>query len=125
MPEYTLILNSDQAHETLAAVELFMRLKLGQYQELIHALCDFRDPEIANNISNADDVLKCAFQIMNKNKKPGDYKDKEWYRLYNLYQVLRKAIHDAEHPEGKGIDSYEPMQLTEEPLPIVRWSNEK
>ena len=122
MYEYVLTLNSDQCKETFKAVELLMRLKLGQYQELVYSLCDIRNPSFADNIDSADRVLKSAFEIIYKDKKPGEYKDEEWYRLYNLYQVLRKAIHDAEHPETKGIDSYEPMQLTDEPLPKIRWS---
>lgn len=122
MCEYELILNSEQAHETLKAIELLMRLKLGQYQELIYALCDIKNPNIVDVISTADDVLKRAFNLIYLNKKPGEYKDKEWYRLYNLYQVLRKAIHDAEHPAGIGVDAYDPMQLTDEPLPGIRWT---
>lgn len=121
MPEYELTMNADQAHETLKAVELLMRLKLGQYQEIIYSLCDIRNPDFSIKISKADDILKDAFSIIYEGKKPGEYKDTEWYRLYNIYQVLRKAIHDAEHPETTGIDSYEPMQMTEEPLPTIKW----
>ena len=121
MIEYTLIMPDEQCHETLKAVELLMRLKLGQYQELIYTLCDIYNPKLSKTISEADSILKTAFEKMNKHKKTTEYKDEEWYRLYNIYQVLRKAIHDAEHPEGQGLDSYEPMRLTEEPLPIVKW----
>ena len=125
MTEYVLTLNEDQAHETLKAVELLMRLKLGQYQELVYNLCDIRSAVKADTVSHIDDTLKYAFSLIYKDKEPTEYKDEEWYRLYNLYQVLRKAIHDAEHPEGTGIDSYEPMQITEEPLPKIKWSTKK
>ena len=124
MTEYTLTINSEQCHELLKATELLMRLKLGQYQELIYSLADIHNTKTMPILAVVDDVLKHAFEMLYSNKKSTEYKDEEWYRLYNLYQVLRKAIHDAEHPEGTGLDASEPMQMTKEPLPKIRWTNE-
>ena len=121
MTEYTLTLNEAQCHEVHKAVELLMRLKLGQYQELIYALCDIMNPNFAEQLSQADTLFKVAFETMNKGKKSNEYKDEEWWRLYNIYQVLRKAIHDAEHPESTGIDSTTPLQFTDEKLPEISW----
>ena len=118
-------MNSDQAHEALKAIELLMRLKLGQYQEIVYDLCDIGDPRKSSEISQADTLLRHAFDIIYKGKTPAMKKDTEWYRLYNIYQVLRKAIHDAEYPERKGVDAEEPMQLTQEPLPEMEWKNEE
>jgi len=122
--EYTLTLDSAQCHELLKAVELLMRLKIGQYQELIYTLCDIKDTNQMERWAVVDSMFKRTFEVMNKEKKSTDYKDAEWYRLYNLYQVIRKNIHDAEHPEGTGLDASEPMQMTKEPLPKMRWTNE-
>ena len=125
MVDYILTMNSDQCKETLKAVELLMRLKIGQYQELTWDLVSTHRKGTDDSLVEADEHLRAAFNIFNKDKKPSEYKDTEWYVLYNLYQVLRKAIHDAEHPEGKGIDSWEPMQLTEVPLPKITWEKKE
>lgn len=122
MFEYTLTLSQNQAHEVLTAVELLMRLKLGQYQELVYTLCDIYNPEKTIQISVIDDILKQAFNLMNKDKTPAEYKDDEWHRLYDIYQVLRKAIHDAETPDADGVDSYPPFQTAKEPLPSIKWN---
>ena len=125
MPEYTLTLNSDQAHEVLKAVELLMRLKLNQPGEITRSLLDsmykrIGIDEYCRRRSLSDPYLKLAF----KSIFPTDddiRKDDEWYRLYNLYQALRYAIHEAEHPNSIGVDSDPPMQFTSEPLPGCAW----
>lgn len=111
--EYILTLNSNQAKEVLKTVELLMRLKLGQYQELSSALIDVRNDDFIRRAAAMDSILSSAFVYIDKEK------NKEWYRLYNLYQVLRKAIHDIEWPNSFGVDGDKPMQFTEEPLPKI------
>jgi len=121
---YELTISSAQIKEIAKSVELLMRLKLGQYRELTYSLCDiFKEP--TEKLDSIDAVLKTAFEIINKDKKPTDYKDDEWYILYDIYQVLRKALHDTEHPEGQGVDSYEPLQLSTEPLPKCKWNKKR
>lgn len=118
-PQYRLTLNSQQAHELLHAVELFMRLKLGQYEELPFSLIDLDRDDFCDRRDEARAYLKPAFEALLGWKKIGGYKDDQWYRLYNMYQVVRYAIHNAEHPESTGVDSYPPLQFTSEPLPII------
>ena len=126
--EYTLILNSDQAHEALKAVELLMRLKINQPDQLSRDLlepmyerigCD----EFCKRRDAANKHLRLAFlEIF---PALDDWKkDTEWYRLYNLYQALRYAIHEAEYPNSVGVDSYPPMQFTEEPIPKCGWTSD-
>lgn len=121
MTEYIITMTSDQLHKTLKSVELLMRLKLGQYQELVYNLCDIRDPKLAERISEADDILKNAFMLINKDKKPSEYKDEEWNVLYDIFQILRKAVHDAEYPESSSIDAFPPIQCSKQPMPKVEW----
>ena len=115
--EYQLFMNSEQARETLKAVEFLMRLKLKQYDVIPYNLLEMGSTDYWWKRDMAAPYFKQAFEIYFKEVKPEEYKDDEWYRLYNLYQVLRKAIHDAENPLSTGVDSYEPMQFTDEPLP--------
>lgn len=118
--EYCLTLNSSQAKETLKAVELLMRLKLNQFDVLPYNLVDVARKDYCNIRDNAKQYLDKLEEIF-KPEIPGKYKDEEWYRLYNLYQVLRYNIHLAENPTGTGVDSYPPMKLTDEPLPDCEW----
>ena len=123
--EYTLTASSTQMNEILKAVELLMRLKLGQYQELVYVLGDVNNPLDSGKLSDVDTLLKQAFKVLNQNKPVKEYKDVEWHQLYDLYQVLRKAVHDAEHPDGKDLDASEPMQFGEEPLMKVKWKTRR
>ena len=124
MIEYTLTMNSDQAKSCLKAVELLMRLKINQPEEipfnLILELDDF-----SKRRDKARPLLEQAFRIMYEGKKTGEWKDSEWYRLYNLYQALRYQIHQAEHPWTTGVDSYPPMRLTDEPIPACEYKKVK
>lgn len=123
MVEYTLTMNEEQCHAVYKAVELLMRLKIGQYQELIYSLCDITDPNISEQLSQADTLFKVAFETMNKGKTSKEYKDEEWKRLYNLYQVLHEAISKAEHPEET--DNIEPLQFTGEKLAKIKWNKKR
>jgi hypothetical protein len=125
MIEYVLTLNSEQARETLKAVELLMRLKLNQPEGISRAVLDgmyerIGSDEFCKRRDVADMYIKFAFRAIFP-RWGEEKKDTEWYRLYNLYQVLRKAIHDAENPNGNGVDSHKPIQFTEEPLPKIEW----
>ena len=126
MPEYTLTMTSAQARTMLKAVELFMRLKINQPEEISRAIMDgeFYDrigcDEFCKRRDIADMHLRkgfmAIFPLWSEVKK-----DTEWYRLYNLYQSVRYAIHEAEHPESDGVDSRLPMQFTDEPIPKCEW----
>ena len=133
MIEYTLTMNSEQAKECLKAVELLMRLKINQPEEITRAVMPenyWEDGKVDNQkfdyfINRRDEANECLklafariFPIWESVKK-----DAEWYRLYNIYQVIRYAIHEAEHPQTTGVDSYPPTQFTaDEPLPGCSWT---
>ena len=126
MTDYTLHLNSAQAHETLKAVELLMRLKINQPEELPRALLKpmyerIGCVEFCRRRDKAKPHLFLAFNEIYPTL--GDWaKDDEWYRLYNLYQSIRYAIHEAEHPNSIGVDSTPPIHFTpDEPVPKCEW----
>ena len=134
--EYILTMNSDQAHTALKAIELLMRLKINQPEEIARAIMpdDYFDEktgkvnkerfnEYIHRRDVAEQCLKAAFlQIFPTWEDVR--KDEEWYRLYNLYQAIRYQIHLAEHPGSKGVDSRPPMRLTDEPIPDCRFRKE-
>jgi len=125
MFEYTLTLNSAQAREVLKAVELLMRLKIDQPEEISRAVLDgiygmIGCDEFCKRRDVANGYLRMAFNAIFPYREQ-IVKDDEWYRLYNLYQAIRYQIHLAENPEGKGVDSYPPIQITDEPIPKCEW----
>lgn len=101
MPMYTMTVSSEQARAIDKAVELMLRLKIGQFEEIPWAVRGGDHPEeFCRKRDEAKTYLGALRNIY------GAQKDDEWYRLYDLHQVIRKAIHDAEHPETTGVDSY-------------------
>lgn len=125
MTEYTLKMNSIQARETLNAVELLMRLKINQPEEISRAVLDgmferIGCDEFCRRRDRANEHLRAAFQEIFPTWDEVK-KDEQWYRLYNLYQSIRYAIHQAEHPNSTGVDSYPPIQFTDEPIPECEW----
>ena len=116
MIEYTLKMNSDQARACLNAVELLMRLKLNQAFTFNDSICGWNVDDW-NDWHEATRHVETALGLLFKCREPETWKDPEWYRLYNLYQVIRYQVHMAENPTGTGVDSYPPIQFTDEPLP--------
>ena len=109
---YTLIMSAEQCNAVSGAVELLMRLKINQPEEIPRAVLAWGEglsvDEWCKRRDRAAPCLRLAFKEM----FPPCHvlkKDQEWHRLYDLYQVIRRAIHDAEHPQTTGVDSYDPM----------------
>ena len=127
MVEYILTLNSEQARELLKVIELMERWKLKQPDILSHMLVqDIMSEDVNTYISRKAAVEYYLKHAMNA-WKPDDpsytskLKDDEWYLLYNITQVLRYAIHEAEHPNTIGVDSYPPLQMGGQPIPKCEW----
>lgn len=121
MAEYILTLNSEQAKTLLKAADLFNRIKIGQYKDIIETVlpASLTLAEFCNRRDVAEPWLERAFTTLQPN---GTNKDDEWYRTYNIIQSLRYAMHECEYPEVKyTVDAYPPIQFTEEPIPKCEW----
>ena len=121
--QYILALTPAQAKTVNKAVELLMRLRLNQPEEIPRAVMDsmyerIGCDEFCKRRDQANEYLKTAF-LMLFPRFDDVKKDDEWYRLYNVYQVIRYAIHNVENPDGVGVDSYPPTAFTDEPLPGI------
>ena len=124
MIEYTITLNSRQIRMTLKAVELLMRLKIKQAEELPYALM-LKEPDYAERRDAAMPNLRAAFEQLFHGKEPAEWKDQDWYCLNCQYQVIRHALQQAEYPDSTGVDSYDPVQLSaDEELPKISWRKE-
>ena len=115
--KYVLTLTSSQAKTINYAVELLMRWKLKQDSILAQMLLQdsIIDNGYRDRVEAVSMLLNSAMGYAIGDKVP--LKDDEWFRLYNIHQVVRKAIHDVEHPQSTGVDSYEPMPFGIEGLP--------
>lgn len=118
---YTLTLEREQMAETLKAVELLMRLKLGQYNEIPFALLNIAQEDFCERRDGAKPLFEAAFAELFKGKPETEWKDDEWHVLYDLYQVMRYARHEAEYPDSKGVSSYPPMCTAGKPMAKCEW----
>lgn len=111
-PTYTLTMSGTQARAVCNAVELLMRLKINQPEEIPRSALNWGNglsvDEWCRRRDKAEPLLRQAFNEMFPTWQDVK-KDEEWHRLYDLFQVIRYAIHEAENPSGTGVDSYPPM----------------
>lgn len=96
---YTLTMNKGQCHAVCEAVEFLMRLRMAQVEEIPRHVLKWGEglsvDEWCRRRDEAEQpILHEAFRIL----FPSLTEAKRDNKLYDLYQVTRKAIHDAEHP---------------------------
>lgn len=118
---YTLTMDKEQLSETLKAVEFLMRMKLAQCNEIPFALLDAAQEDFCERRDGAKPLFEAAFAELFKGKPDTEWKDDEWHVLYDLYQVMRYARHEAEYPDSKGVDSYEPICTAGKPMATCQW----
>lgn len=120
--QYTLTLTSEQAKIVDRAVELLLRLKIGQYEELPFVLMDVGTYDFSDRVQRAKEFLQVGFGMMSPNYHGGGWtKDLDWHRLYDIHQVIRHAIHDAEHPDATwSVDAFDPVSTSGEKLPTIK-----
>ena len=131
--EYILTLNAAQAREVQNALDAIMRWMLKQPEIMREDLPDRLDwskgPEFDASLAKrnaATDLLKaandlmCPYDFYKDADKP--LKDDQWHRIYNIYQVIRHAIWEAESDhEHWTVASGEPFPSGDEPLPKIEW----
>ena len=118
---YILTMSSAQCHAVCESVEFLMRLRMAQVDEIPRHVLEWGEglsvEEWCRRRDEAEPLLNAAFRIL----FPSRTEAKRDNRLYDLYQVTRKAIHDAEHPETTGVDSYPLMEMAGEPMAKCEW----
>ena len=124
--EYTITLSPNQIHAVKDAVELLMRLKINQPHEITRCIMDINACENKEDIKawidrrdQANKYLDQAFMYIYPDWEHVK-KDDLWHCLYDIYQVMRYAIHEVENPNSTGVDSYPPFQSGKEPLPKIQ-----
>ena len=95
--QYRLTLSTAKARAADKAIELLLRLKIGQFEEIPWFVRGGDHPkEFCRKRDEAKPYLDALRNIY------GAQKDTEWHRLYDLHQVIRKAIHDELAPRFPG-----------------------
>ena len=121
---YTLTMSADQCHAVHEAVEFLMRLRMAQVDEIPRHVLEWGNglsvDEWCRRRDEAEPLLQAGFRVL----FPSYTEAKRDNRLYDLYQVIRKAIHDAEHPESDGVDSYPFMCTSGEAPAKCEWRKE-
>jgi hypothetical protein len=118
---YILTMSSSQCHAVCESVEFLMRLRMAQTDEIPRHVLEWGKglsvDEWCRRRDEAEPLLNAAFRIL----FPSWTETRRDDRLYDLYQVMRKAIRDTEYPETTGVDSYPLMQTAEEPMAKCEW----
>lgn len=111
----TITMDDDMARAVLDAVELSMRLRLNQPEELCWKFLDVCDKDFYDKRDKVVPLLKQAFDIIfpyeDYVERGRIWKNDEWYRLYNVFQTMNHVF---------GIGNFPPLQLTYIPLPKVK-----
>lgn len=129
--EYTLTLTTAQAREVQNALEAIMRWMLKQPEIMREYLPDRLDwksdfdvslakRNAATELLKAANDLMCPYDYYRDKDKP--LKDDQWHRLYNIFQVIRHAIWEAESDKKYCVvDGNRPFPSGDEPLPKIEW----
>ena len=125
--EYVLTLNSEQAREVMNTLEFMMRWKLKQPRLAVEYLPDRLDwkGDFDGSLKKRDAMIAALTEANNiaipERENMYTLKDEQWHRIYNIFQVIRHAIQQAEYPDSKGVDSYPTFPSGGEPLPGIEW----
>ena len=102
--KYILTLTREQAQTVMDALELYARLRIGQFNRITELLLDVQNAddyckrrEIANDLLN---IAACVIFGKNAYGQPECQKDNLHHRAWNIYAALRYKMAWHDHPEG-------------------------
>jgi hypothetical protein len=119
--QYVLEMDAEQANILTAALELYARISVGQWNELADLTLDLRDDEYCEKRDDLIDGLKklrrIAFPDLGDNASYSVTSNPYTCRAWELYTVLRHRIAWTRHPEGgMAVCFYEPISFSGKPL---------
>ena len=102
--KYILTLTREQAQVAQNALELYARLKIGQFDRITELMLDVRSvDEYCQRRDLANDLLKivaCIIFSRNDYGQPKCEKDALHHRAWNIYTALRYQMAWHDRPEG-------------------------
>lgn len=119
---YVLTLTPEQARVTRDALELYARLRIGQFNRITELMLEVRNvDDYCARRDVADDLLKVVANIIfgrNQYGQPNALKDKLHHRAWNIYHMIRYKMAWHENPKGGfGCHYDKPYPSGGEPVP--------
>ena len=123
MTKYRLEMTEEQARGTVAALDLAMRIRLGQFGEIVEQCMELepdKTDEWRERREKAEAILLQARDIIMPDLRDmhslaggyGVYAKEETERLYNVLLAVRSCLAYHEHPEGGDTVNFrEPMAI--------------
>lgn len=123
MTRYRLEMNEEQAWVTVAALDLAMRIKLGQFGQIVEQCmewepdktdqwCERREKAEAILLQARDIIMPELRDMHSLAGSHGVYSRPETERLYNVLLAVRSAIAYHNKPEGGySVDFRKPMSI--------------
>lgn len=127
MIEYVLSMDSKEAKEIQNALEAIMRWMLKQpeiMREYLPDRLDWKD-DFDGSLKIRDaatEYLKKANNLLVPYDWKTPIKTEQWYRIYNIYQVIRHAMWEAESNKSSWcVSADEPIDFAGIGLPKIIW----
>lgn len=123
--KYVLTLTREQAVVTRDALELYARLRIGQFKRITEMMLDVRSAdEYCQRRGVADDILNAAACIIfgrNEYGRPNFKEDALYHRAWNIYSEIRYRMAWHDYPQGGyGVSFDKPYPCGGEPVPDCR-----
>ena len=133
--KYVLEMDEEQAEITIKALDFWMRMKLGQWKELIELCLSFADYDVEEYLRRGENaeklLLKARSEIMPELSSSlwhshGVYKFPDTTQGFNILRAIRSCIAWHRHPEGGWTVEFDrPMAMHGEALPECKVKGEK
>ena len=121
-PTYTIEVTKAQAEVISTACELFARLRMGQFYDIVWKVFPDRMSEV--NLSEIEKHLEVAGKLL-RNKGSHESNDSERTeksrRAWDLHQVIRYRLSWDDKPQGgTTVNFYEPLVTAQETLAQIQ-----
>jgi hypothetical protein len=118
----TLTLNPAQARVVMRALDLYSRLKMGQFDEIVSLFGFHREFDRDHARLLLRDLHTTVFPELHGNEYYGIFHEQagDGREAWDIYQTIRHAVAWHREPEGGiTVDFDRPLKSSAEPLPVV------
>jgi len=111
MTKYTLKLSESQIATVKSAMELYARLGMGQYSELMHICPDWKDERMREAVLMLEKIPNRSLHTI----------DEKFRQAWDIYRVVRYRLAWDRDPNGTSynVEYNEPMRVAKEKLPEI------
>lgn len=122
---YTLTMSEEQAQIAVRALDLYTRIGIGQFEEILRVydpLCEVFDAQRTSVRGSMDEIKAQAGHPPNGSHGIHNDKVRDEFRVaYDIQQVIRNRIAFDRNPEGgMQVDFDTPRAISQLPLPTIK-----